>query len=99
MIGQRLKELRDAKRLSQSDLAEITGIPQSTLSHYERGVEISASNLIKLAHALGCTSDYILGIEDETQPIDVSNRERLILDELRRGNKLKAIAMIASGDE
>lgn len=98
-IASRLKETRENKRLSQADVSQITGIPQTTLSNYERGTQVTAENLIKLAQCFNVSADYLLGIEEDTQPIDVSNQERRIIDELRRGNKLKAIAMIASGDE
>ena len=100
-IAQRLKELRESRSLSQSDLAELTGIPQSTLSHYERGVEVSATNLIKLAFTFQVTSDYLLGIENDESLVDVaiSHSERRLIDAVRRGDKLKAITMIVTGDD
>jgi len=100
-VSQRLKELREGRGLSQSDLADITGIPQSTLSHYERGVEVSASNLIKLAYCFQVTADYLLGIEDNSALVDVaiSHHERRLIELVRRGDKLAAIKMIVNGAE
>lgn len=100
-VAQRLKELREGRGLSQSDLADITGIPQSTLSHYERGVEVSASNLIKLAYCFQVTADYLLEIEENPALVDVaiSHHERRLIDAVRRGDKLAAIKMIVNGEE
>lgn len=99
--AQRLKDLREERGFSQQDLAELTGIPQTTLSRYERGIEISASNLVRLAQFFQVTSDYLLGIEDNPALVDVSitHRERRLVDAVRRGDKLRAIAMIMNGDE
>lgn len=99
--AQRIKELRENRGLSQQDLAEIAGIPQTTLSRYERGIEVSGENLIKLAHAFQVTADFLLGIEDDSALVDipVTHTERRLLDAVRRGDKLRAIAMIMNGDE
>lgn len=100
-ITQRLKELRESRGLSQADLAEIAGIPQTTISNYERGTQVTAENLIKLAHCFQVTSDYLLGIEDDSALVDVpvTHTERRLLDAVRRGDKLRAITMIVTGDE
>ena len=100
-ITQRLKELRESRSLSQSDLAELTGIPQTTISNYERGTQVTAENLIKLAQTLQVTSDYILGIEDNAALVDVSisHAEKRLIAAIRRGDKIRAIAMIVNGDE
>ncbi|XJZ26000.1 helix-turn-helix domain-containing protein [Bacillota bacterium Lsc_1132] len=36
-FGNKLKELRRKKKLTQADLAEALGLDQSTISYYERG--------------------------------------------------------------
>ncbi|MCP9496914.1 MAG: helix-turn-helix domain-containing protein [Pyrinomonadaceae bacterium MAG19_C2-C3] len=62
--GARLARLRGQARLSQVQLAEAVGIPQRTLSFYEREAEAIPSTLIPaLAQALGVTIEEVLGIE------------------------------------
>lgn len=53
-----LKELREAKGLSQTRLAELSGVPQQVISAYERGAKdwknMPLERAIALADALGC---------------------------------------------
>ena len=53
-----LKELREAKILSQMQLAELSGVPQPVLSAYESGAKdwrnMPLQRAIALADALGC---------------------------------------------
>jgi len=60
--GARLAALRQAAGLSQLQLAQAIGIPQRTLSFYEREADHVPSNLLPaLAKALGVPVDVILG--------------------------------------
>lgn len=63
-FGERLREAREAKKLSQADLAERTGLQPSAISHFETGRRApSFDNLRKLADALEVSTDYLLGRE------------------------------------
>jgi transcriptional regulator with XRE-family HTH domain len=63
----RIKELREAKDLSQSELAELMGISQSALGNYERGDRVPDADLIKkFAQLFKVSSDYLLGLSDCT---------------------------------
>ena len=58
----RVRELRTAKKLSQTVLAKELHISQGTLSLYERGiVEPDMAILKKLADVFDCSVDYIIG--------------------------------------
>lgn len=58
----RIKELRTARHLNQSQLAQIIGIAQPTLSGWETGrTQIDYDNLIKLANFFETSIDYLLG--------------------------------------
>lgn len=62
---QRMKELISKKGISQKQLAKISGLTESTISHYVRGERIPRGvNLIKIAKALDTTTDYLLGNEE-----------------------------------
>ena len=61
----RLKRLRTAARLSQSELAERVGMSVRTLQHYEQGTKdirrAAGETLLALSRALGTTIENILG--------------------------------------
>lgn len=64
----RLKKTRDARGLSQADLAKKTGLQPAAVSHFETGNRSpSFDNLRKLSDALGVSVDYLLGRIDEEQ--------------------------------
>ena len=55
-IGQRIKELREIKQMSQKDLAYSTDLDRSYLASVEKGQRnISIVNIEKIALALGIT--------------------------------------------
>lgn len=55
----KIKEVRIAKGVSQTELAKRVGDYQSHVSRWERG-EVSTSKLIKIAKALGCKVDDLI---------------------------------------
>lgn len=62
----RLRAAREAKKLTQTELAEKTGLQPSAVSHFETGRRApSFDNLRRLADALSVTIDYLLGREAE----------------------------------
>lgn len=65
VIGQRIKELRTERKISQKKLAEAIGVDKRAIIFWEQGVnEPKASYIKKLAEYFGCTSDYLLGLSD-----------------------------------
>lgn len=64
-IAKRLKELRIARNIKQSELAKYLSVDYRTISNWERGInEPSLDMVIKLAKYFGETTDYLLGIEN-----------------------------------
>lgn len=62
----RIRDLREDKDLSQSEVAELLSISQSTYSRYENGyLDIPSEALIKLALFYNVSADYILELSDE----------------------------------
>lgn len=58
----RLKGLREAKELSQEQLGEMAGLHHSVITKSEKGKNSPRSDALdKLAQALDCTTDYLLG--------------------------------------
>lgn len=64
-VGERLKDLRIEKNLSQMELSKLTGLSQSAIARWELNkTEPTASAIIILAKFYGETADYILGLVD-----------------------------------
>lgn len=60
-MGEKLKAARLAAGLTQAQLAERLGIPQSSIARYEAGArEPLASTLKSMAEALGCTMEELI---------------------------------------
>lgn len=61
----RIRDLREDKDLSQTAMAEILNISQSTYSRYESGyLDVPSEVLIALSRFYGVSVDYILGLSD-----------------------------------
>ena len=60
----RIRDLREDKDLSQSQMANILNLSQSTYSRYENGIlDIPSQVLIDLAAFHKVSVDYLLGLE------------------------------------
>lgn len=89
-LGERLRQARERRGLSQTELSRriSTGINQVT--RYENGqAEPSPVVLKRLASHLEVTSDYLLGLADTPTPplstSDLAPHERQLLEALRQG--------------
>lgn len=61
-FGQRLKELRKTRRLTQVDMANMLGCTDRHYQRMEYGyVNVPSLTLIVLADYFGVTTDYLLG--------------------------------------
>ncbi|MDM8206278.1 helix-turn-helix transcriptional regulator [Ligilactobacillus salivarius] len=62
MIGQIIRDLRKLKKMSQSELAKVVGVSQTTVTAWETGkAEPSSSAISSLADYFNVTTDYLLG--------------------------------------
>ena len=62
MIKDAIREQRKLRGITQVDLAKETGIPQSTISAWEKGINIpNVADCIKLADFYGITIDELVG--------------------------------------
>lgn len=60
-LGERIRQCRKERKLTQGQLAEQVDLEPSNISHVERGVsKVGLSSLVKIANALGCTTDDLL---------------------------------------
>jgi transcriptional regulator with XRE-family HTH domain len=74
--GERLREVREKKGLSQRELCALSGLEEAQLSRYENGkMGPSLKYLETLAQHLDVSADYLLGLTDDP-------RSRSAIDEL-----------------
>ena len=75
----RIQEARKAAKVTQDELAKVLNINRATLSRYESGIiEPPASQLQRIAAALGVTVDYLMGREAEPSNLwDYSLEQKL----------------------
>lgn len=94
-----LKELREKKRLSQTDLSKELNIARSTLSNYENGdSEPILCNLIKLANFFECSMDELVFGNKNNQPLDLEYNaySHKLNDVLKQINKIELDKIISS---
>lgn len=69
MIGDKIRDLRNQKRMSQTDLSKILHVSQQTITKWETGkAEPSSSALNSLANYFNVSADYLLGRTEERNP-------------------------------
>lgn len=67
-LAVRLTALRQAKGVTQDDVAHAAGISRSQIANLERSRgEPSISALIRIAAYFDCTTDYLLGVSGGPQ--------------------------------
>ena len=60
-VGDRIREVREHRRLTQDRLAEVTDISKGFLSDVENNKRnVSSEYLLRIANALGASVDYLL---------------------------------------
>ena len=65
----RIRDLREDKDMSQSEIAKILDMSQTGYSKYETGEnDIPTAILIKLADYYNTSVDYLLGLTKEKKP-------------------------------
>ncbi len=85
----RLRSLRERHGWSQRELGRRSGIGETSVAKYERGLsEPSVAALRQLAESLGVSTDYLLGATDDPSGHigdgQMNDDERAMLDTYRR---------------
>lgn len=67
IFGERLREIRTEKKYTQQQIATIFNVSKMTISAWETNKqEPSIEDIKKLCYIFKVSSDYLLGIEDES---------------------------------
>ena len=73
-FGERLRKLREMRNITQEQLAEKADIARTMIGRYETTDQLpSLDTLVRLADALGTSTDYLLGRTDSPDEQYVSN--------------------------
>lgn len=69
MFAKRLKQARNRKSMTQTELAKAVGVSQSAPSQWERGIkEPTLANLHAIAKVLDCSPGWLLGTDSSSTP-------------------------------
>jgi SOS-response transcriptional repressor LexA len=72
-LGENLKKIRKAKKMTQKELAQKSGVKQSVISDLETGNAKSTGSILELANALGVTAEELKkGVFDEISLTNVA---------------------------
>ena len=83
----RLKQIKNERKITNDQLSEMTGIPLGTLSKILAGISDSPklSNIVAICAALECSLDYILtGIPENTNNYTLEDREISMIESYRK---------------
>ncbi len=63
MVAERIKFLREQKKLTQAELAKRLGITRSSVNAWEMGISIpSTQYIVELADIFSVSTDYLLNV-------------------------------------
>ena len=96
--GQRIKHMRQMQGMTLQQLGDLVGVGKSTIRKWEEGIitGIKAESLSKLATALRCSPNYLVGTtEDPALTFDVAltSEERELILNYRKTDDLSKIAI------
>ena len=76
MYGKHLKELREAKKLSQDQVAQELNVSRQAISKWENDKTFpDIDNLIRLSRLYGVTLDELVGVEREKEETTEKDKE------------------------
>ena len=75
MVGERIRKLREDKKMSVSELAEKAGVAKSYLSSIERNVQSNPTIqfIEKVSKVIGVTVNDLISIDGSTNPAEIDN--------------------------
>lgn len=82
MFGQRIKELRLEKGLTQSEFAAKINTTQTNVSKYElEALDLKTETILNICNTFNISADYLLGREDDYGIISAGQTTILTKDE------------------
>ena len=79
-MSYRIRELRQERGWTQTQLGDRVGMAKTTISGYERdNHQVDPTMICKLCDLFGCSADYLLGRSDTLRPA-LSDEDAQLLD-------------------
>lgn len=70
-IGERIREIRKDKKMTQRELAALTGVAENTIRQYELHLRRPKVEQLKsIARVFDCSLDYLTGADERLESID-----------------------------
>ena len=83
LLGKRIKELREKRRLTQDQLSEKVGMAQKNLSKIECGRTFPSRNLVEIANALDVSLPDLFNFDHiEMTPDNMCEYIKITIDKL-----------------
>lgn len=102
-MGERIRMLREARRLKQGELAEMIDGDSNTISRWEKNkLGVGSPYVKKLALALNTSTDYLMGNTDDPSPLhtisqgDPPSEERSVVE---KSNARKLMYTFGNGEK
>lgn len=95
----RFKQLRENRRYTHSELAEMLGVGYSQIYRLEAGLSDPQTALLdRISEVFGVSVEYLLGRTEDFVPssVPLSEKESQVISALRQGDTVKAIKAIVS---
>ncbi|KEI75858.1 helix-turn-helix domain-containing protein [Clostridium botulinum] len=92
MFGDRLRELREEKQLTQEELGKLLNVSRQAVSSYEKGEnEPTIDALVKIANIFNVSLDYLLSRTKERYNLNLEDKKNkdLIIDIIKVIEKYK----------
>ena len=79
-LGEKIQRLRTERGLTQQELADRAGVSQTIISRLESKARhnVNADVLKGLAKALGCTTDYLVGMHEDDESESLATAVALV---------------------
>lgn len=96
IIGERLKEARIAKKMSQEALGNMLGVSKVSICGYETGTRTpNMSNFLKLIEILDLDAKYVLGMDirvvnedNEEYPVKMAKNDIQMIEAIKTSREL-----------
>lgn len=86
-FGEKIRQLRKRKKLTQEQLAELIGSHENHIGRYEKDQSVpTAPAIVKLAEVFNVTTDYLLLENENTLSVKISDSE--LFDQFQEVDKM-----------
>lgn len=92
----RIKELREAAKMTQAQLGSKIQVGNTAISMYESGSrQLDPDTICKLCDIFGCTADYLLGRSETPSPTLTPEEESLLMAWRRCDDRARDMVVVA----